>query len=137
MKEMLSRICRELGGAVMEAAKSKKFLVAGGGAITASFVIPVASLALVGVWMLCQTAVDVLKVLKGGEGTLPESLASKVKEGVMNVLVGVLGSKKALITAGVGSALALAHPMWAIALVIEWLFCQTAVDMALTVRNKK
>lgn len=116
---------------------SKKFLVTAGTSIATAFLFPKWAIIAIHVWLVCQTAVDVAKILKGEEGTVPESLAERFQEGIGNVIGGLLGSKKALVTGGVSSVIAASHPIWALSLVINWLVCQTVVDIVLVVRKKK
>ena len=122
---------------VLEAISSKKFLVMAGATVLSAAVFPKLAMVMIGVWLLCQTAVDIAKVIMGEEGEAPKTLAERFQAGVVNVIGGLLGSKKALVTGGTATILAAIHPAWAMALVAEWLLCQTAIDVVLVVKKRK
>jgi hypothetical protein len=140
MNETVQNAASGIKDVVLEAISSKKFLVAAGSAVAASLVLPKIAIALVGVWILCQTVVDVVRVIidTTAAPATPETIIARFQAGLANVVGGLLGSKKAIATAGVAiTSVITAHPYWAAVLVVEWLFCQTAVDVALVIKHKK
>jgi len=133
IKKVPSGLKNVFGGAV----GSKKFLVTAGASIATAFLFPKWAIVSIHVWLVCQTATDITRILTGEASALPESLAERFQEGIGNVLGGLLGSKKALVTGGVSSVIATSHPIWALSLVINWIICQTAVDIVLIIKKKK
>jgi len=134
---ILKKIPGGLGNVIGGAVKSKKFWATAISSIALSFVLPKMAISVIAVWLVVQTGIDVTKVLTGEAGTLPVTLAERFQHGFLNVIGGLLGSKKALVTGGVATTIAYRHPAWAAGLVCLWIVCQGAVDVALIVKKRK
>ena len=134
---ILKKIPGGLGNVIGGAVKSKKFWATAISSVALSFVLPKMAIVVIAVWMVVQTAVDMTKILTGEAGTLPQSLAEKFQAGFLNVIGGLLGSKKALVTGGVATTIAYSHPGWAAGLVCLWVVCQGAIDVVLVIKKRK
>ncbi len=137
IKDLVKKIPDGIKNVVGGAVGSKKFWVTAGTSVAAAFLFPKWAIVAIHVWLVCQAATDVARILRDPSGELPESLSERFKEGIANVLGGLLGSKKALVTGGVSTIIAKAHPLWALSLVVNWIVCQTVIDIVLIIKKKK